>query len=86
MHFDVATTDRAFSKAGLLAVADLLLGHVWDVTLSPLKVTPGVMPFRDAHRMMVEVFKIWDTTSDRNADSAIAFDQESTPSGPQTLH
>jgi hypothetical protein len=53
IHFDVATTDRAFSKAGLLAVADLLLGPLWDLKLSPLKVSAGVMPFNIAHRMMV---------------------------------
>ena len=85
IHFDVATTDRAFSKAGLLAVADLLLGPLWDLTLSPLKVSAGVMPFNIAHRMMVQVFQIWDTTSNRNSDG-VAFDEKSTPPGPQTIH
>ena len=85
IHFDVATTDRAFSKAGLLAVADLLLGPLWDLTLSPLKVSAGVMPFNIAHRMMVQVFQIWDTTSNRNSDG-VAFDEKSTPPGPRTIH
>jgi hypothetical protein len=50
MHFDAATSGRAFTKAGLLAVADLLLGHLWDLTLSPWKVSAGVLPFSLARR------------------------------------
>ena len=58
MHFDVATAGRAFTKAGLLAVAELLLEHLYDLWLSPWKVTAGVRPFSLALRMMVQVYLI----------------------------
>jgi hypothetical protein len=86
MHFDVATADRAFTKAGLLAVAELLLGQLWDLTLSPWKVSAGVLPFSIARGMMVQVSTIWDTTSERNVENGVPNDQKSTSSGPQMIH
>jgi hypothetical protein len=87
MHFDVATADGAFTRAGLLAVAELLLGHLWNLTLSPWKVSGGALPFSLARRMMVQVSKIWDATSERNAEGGNhPLDQESMSSGPQVIH
>src|SRR3954454_14952378 len=86
MHFDVATSGRAFTQAGLIAVAELVLEHVCDVALSPWKISPGVLPFSLAQQVMVQVSKIWYTTSKRNAESEIPSDQESKTSGPQMIH
>lgn len=86
MHFDVATVGRAFTKAGLLAVAELLLGHVWDVAVSPWKVSAGVLPFSLARRMMVQVSKIWDTTSERNAESGFDSIRNQRLLRPQKIH
>jgi hypothetical protein len=81
IHFDVSTADRAFTKAGLLAVAELLLGHLWELTLSPWKVSAGALPFSFARRMTAQVARIWDATSARNAESG-----ESTSGGPQSIN
>lgn len=86
MHFDVATSGRAFTKAGLIAVAELVLEHLCDVALSHWKVSVGVLPFSLARQIMVQVSKIWCTTSERNAESEISSDQESKSSGPQMIH
>jgi hypothetical protein len=68
MHFDVATTGRAFC----------------DLTLSPWKVSAGILPFSMARRTMVQVSNIWDTTSERNVEGEFPFDQE-TSCGPQII-
>jgi hypothetical protein len=86
MHFDVATSGRPFTKAGLIAVAELVVEHLCDVALSPWKVSVGVLPLSLARQIMVQVSKIWYTTSERNAESEIPSDQESKPSGPQMIH
>lgn len=86
MHFDVATAARAFTKAGLIAVAELVLEHLCDVALSPWKVSAGVLPFGLARQIMVQVSKIWYTTGERNPESGIPSDQESKASGPQMVH
>jgi hypothetical protein len=86
MHFDAATAARPFTKAGLIAVAELVLEHLSDVALSPWKVSTGVLPFSLARQIMVQVSKIWCTTSERNAESEIPSDQESKPSEPQMIH
>jgi len=83
MHFDVSTSGRPFTKAGLIAVAELVLEHLCDVALSPWKVSAGVLPFSLARQIVVQVYKIWYTTSERDAESEIPSDQESKPSGPQ---
>jgi hypothetical protein len=83
VHFDAATTGRAFTKPGLLAVAELLLGHLWEVTLSPWKVSAGVLPFSLARRILVQVSGIWAAATESNAESGFQFDQES---GPQIVH
>jgi hypothetical protein len=86
MRFDLATADRAFTKAGLMAAADLLLGDLWDLTLSPWKVSAGVLPFSLARGMMVQLSQIWDADSKRTAESGAPSDQESTSSRPQIIH
>jgi hypothetical protein len=69
MHFDVTTAGRPFTKAGLLAVTDCLLGDLWDLALSPWKISAGVIPFSDARQILAEVYKVWDTTSEPKAES-----------------
>jgi hypothetical protein len=86
MHFDTATATRPFSKAGLIAVAELVLEHLSDVALSPWKVSTGILLFSLARQIMVQVSKIWCMTSERNAESEIPSDQESKPSEPQMIH
>ena len=57
-----------------------------DLALSPWKISAGVLPFSIARGMMVQVFTIWGTTSERHAQSEGANDQKSTSSGPQMIH
>jgi hypothetical protein len=67
MHFDVATAGRPFTKAGLVAVAELLLRKLWDLALSPWTISAGVLPFSQARQIMGDVYRIWDTTRDPNS-------------------
>jgi len=64
MHFDVTTAGRSFTKAGLVAVAELLLGDLWELALSPWKTSAGVLPFSHARELLAELYKVWDTTSE----------------------
>jgi hypothetical protein len=59
MHFSVTTADRFFTKAGLVAVVNFLLDHLWDITLSPWEVSAGVLPFSSARQLMENVFAIY---------------------------
>jgi len=68
MHFDVVTAGP-FYKVWLVTVADVLLGKLWDLALSPWKVSAGVLPFSDARETMALVYKVWDTTSEPKAES-----------------
>jgi len=63
LHFDVVTAGRPFTKPGLLAVADVLLGKIWNVSLSPWMISAGLLPVSQARQILAEVYKIWDTTS-----------------------
>jgi hypothetical protein len=64
MHFDVATAGRPFTKAGLVAAAELLLGKLWDLALSPWKISAGVLPLSHARQIMGDVYRIWEATND----------------------
>jgi hypothetical protein len=64
MHFDVVTAGRPFTKAGLVAVTERLLGKLWNVALSPWKMSAGVLPMSQARQILADVHKIWDTTSE----------------------
>ncbi len=86
MHFDVATVGRPFTKAGLVAVAELLLGNLWNLALSPWKISAGVLPFSLARQLVMPVYRIWDTTSEPNAESGVPPDQGPKPRGSQTIH
>ena len=86
MHFDVNTAGRPFTKAGLLAVAELLLGNLWDLALSPWKISAGVIPFNHAREIIALVYKIWDTTSEPKAESGFPPDQELNSPDSQTIH
>jgi hypothetical protein len=86
MHFDVATASRPFTKAGLVAISELLLGNLWDLALSPWQVSAGVLPFSRARQMMALVYKIWDTTSEPKAEGAFPPGQELKPSNSSTIH
>lgn len=86
MHFDVATAGRPFTKAGLVAVTEFLLGNLWNVVLSPWKISAGVLPFNHSRQIMEQVYKIWDTTSEPKAESGFSACQELKPSGSQTIH
>ena len=86
MHFDAATAGRPFTKAGLVAIAELLLGNLWNLALSPWKISAGVLPFSLARQIMVPVYRIWDTTSEPKAESRIPPDQGPKPPDSQTIH
>jgi hypothetical protein len=86
MHFDVATAGRPFTKAGLVAVTEFLLGNLWDLALSPWKISAGVLPFSQARQIMEHVYKIWDTTSEPKAETGFSPCQGLKPSDSQTIH
>lgn len=86
MHFDVATAGRPFTKAGLAAVAELLLGNLWNIALSPWKISAGVLSFSLARQIMTPVYRIWDTTSEAKAECGIPPDQGPKPPDSQTIH
>lgn len=86
MHFEVATAGRPFTKAGLVAVAELLLGNLWNLALSPWKVSAGILPFSLARQIIVPVYRIWDTTSEPKAESETPPDQGLKPPDSQTIH
>lgn len=86
MHFDAATAGRPFTKAGLVAVTEFLLGHLWDLTLSPWRIQAGVLPFSLARQLVVHVHEIWDTTSEPTAESGILPDPGPKPSGSEMIH
>ena len=87
MHFDAAPAGRPFTKAGLVGVTEFLLRHLWDVTLSPWRITAGVLRFSLARQLVVHVHEIWDATSEPTAESRIRPDHpEPKSSGPHTIH
>jgi hypothetical protein len=86
MHFDAATAGRPFTKTGLLAVTEFLLGHLWNLVLSPWKISAGVLRFSVARQLMAHLYTIWDKTSEPNAERGATPDHESKPSGPQMIH
>jgi hypothetical protein len=85
MHFDVTTAGRPFTKAGLVAVTEHLLGKLWDLALSPWKISAGVIPFSHAREIMAHVYEVWDTTSEPKAESAFQPDRELKSSDSQTI-
>ncbi len=86
MHFDVATAGRPFTKAGLLAVTELLLGKLWDIMLSPWKISAGLLPLSRARQIIADVYKIWDTTSNAKSESGFPSGEELESSGSHTIH
>jgi hypothetical protein len=74
LHFDVATARRPFSRAGLLAVTEFLIGKLWNLTLAPWKISAGVLPLSQARKIVADVRKIWDTTSDPALESGLSSD------------
>src|SRR6266700_3324167 len=86
MHFDVATAGRPFTKAGLVAITELLLGNLCDLALSPWNVSAGILLFSRARKIMAPVYKIWDTTSESKAESGFPPGQELKPSDSPTIH
>jgi hypothetical protein len=68
LHFDVVTAGRPLAKTGLVAIAELLLGKLWNLALSPWKISAGVLRLSHARQIVVDVYRIWDTTSDPKPD------------------
>ena len=84
-HFDGVTAGRPFTKVGLVAVTELLLGKLWNLTLSPWKISAGVLPFSHARRILADVYKIWDTTSDPKSESRFSSGEGPKTWGSQTV-
>jgi hypothetical protein len=85
MHFDVATAGRPFTKAGLVAVTEFLLGQLWDLALSPWKITARVLPFSLAHPLMRHVYQVWGTNSELTTETGVPPDPGPKPSGPHII-
>jgi hypothetical protein len=64
LRFDVVTAGRPFTKAGLVAVTERLLGKLWILALSPWMISAGLLPVTQARQTLADVYKIWDATSD----------------------
>jgi hypothetical protein len=64
MRFDVVTARRPFTKAGLVAVTEHLLGKLWILALSPWMICAGILPLSHARHILADVYKIWDTMSE----------------------
>ena len=64
LHFDVVTAGRPFTKAGLVAVTELLIGKLWNLALSPWVISAGVLPLSQARQIVADVYRVWDTTSE----------------------
>jgi hypothetical protein len=86
MHFDVTTAGRPFTKAGLLAVAEVLLGNLWEIALSPWMVSAGVLPFSLARQIMTRVYEVWNTTSKPKAERAVPAHRKLKAPDSQTIH
>ena len=86
LHFDTSTSSRPFSKKGLVTVAEFLLENLWDVRLSPWKISGGVVRLSLARQLMEDLHTIWSRTSELNAEAGIPPDYESNPFGPQMIH
>jgi len=86
MRFDVTTAGRPFTKAGLVAVTEYLLGKLWNLALSPWKISAGVIRFGHAREIMAHVYEMWDTTSEPKAESGRPLDHELESSDSQTIH
>jgi hypothetical protein len=86
MHFDVATAGRPFARAGLIAVTELLLGKLWNLALSPWKISAGVLTFSQAHQVRTDVHKIWGTTREPKSEREFSSSEEPGSSASQTIH
>jgi hypothetical protein len=86
VHFDVATAGRPFTMVGLVAVAEGLLGKLWNLALSPWKISAGILPLSQARQILAEVYRIWDTTSEPNSESRSSAGEGIESSASQTVH
>jgi hypothetical protein len=69
LRFDVVTAGRPFTKAGLVALTEHLLGKLWILALSPWMICAGILPLSQARQMLTDVYRIWDTTSEPKSGS-----------------
>jgi hypothetical protein len=86
MHFDVVTAGRAFTRVGLVAVADILLRRLWILTLSPWKISAGVLPLSEARQILAEVYRIWETTSEPTSETGSSTGEGLESSASHTVH
>lgn len=86
MHFDVATAGRPFTKLGLMTVAEVLLGKLWDLALSPWKISAGVLQLSQARQILAEVYRVWDTTSEPRSASGSSGSEGLESSASHTVH
>jgi len=83
---DVATAGRPFTKAGLVAVTELLPGKLWSLALSPWKISAGVLPLSLALQIIADTHGVWDRTSEPKSESGFRSGEEQRASGSQTIH
>jgi|SRR5665213_1066804 len=85
MHFDVVTAGRPFTRVGLVAVADVLLGRLWNLALSPWKISAGVLPLSGARQILADVYRVWETTSEPKSESGSSTDEGLESSASHTV-
>lgn len=86
LHFDAATSGHPFTRKGLVAVTGFLLGHVWDLTLSPWKISAGAVRFSVARQLIGDLHKIWEITRSSNAEKEMFSDFDSNSARPPIIH
>ena len=72
LHFNVVSAGKPFTKGGLVAVTEFLLGRLWNLALSPWRISAGILPLSDARQILADVYKIWETTSEPESENASA--------------
>jgi hypothetical protein len=85
LRFDVVTAGRPFTKAGLVAVTERLLGRLWILALSPWMISAGLLPMSQARQALADVHKIWDATSEPNFQSRFSTGERSESSASHTI-
>ena len=82
LYFDVVSAGRPFTKTGLVAVTERLLGKLWTLALSPWIISAGILPLSQARQILADVYTIWDTTSEPKSESGISTGEALESSAP----
>jgi hypothetical protein len=81
LHLSIETTDRVFTKTGLVAAASILFDYVSDVTLTPWDISAGTLPFRRAQRLVEDLLEM-----SRTSGMTTSGDDNPAPERRETVH